>query len=252
MRIFLIVVALLVVAAGVGIAMFPLSVVASMLAERAGGFSYASATGTIWDGKLTQASFRGQDLGDVSFKIDALAVFTGKLAAKVGLSTTELAGDGAFSYGLFDKKAELHDVNLTGKTTRIPGLPQQLKTIDGDFRVQLARVNLSGNGCAEGVGTVWTNLLAKGAAQLGWPGPEMSGPITCHDGRLNATVAGAAATGDRAEAVVDVGVDLTGSARAVVIPAAQVDPSRMARYGFQPVGQGRYEMTMRLGRGAGT
>lgn len=248
-RIAIFVVLFIVLATGVGVAFFPLSWTASFLAQNTRGFSYNEATGSIWSGKLTNVQYRTQRLGDVSFHLDAIKLFGGKLGAKVAFETADLAMDGSFAYGIFDHSGELTAMTLKGRTARIPGLPATLQVIPGDFRVELESARLTKDGGCTGVaGKIWTDMLAKGSEQLGWTGPEISGPVSCDAGRFKADARGAAANGDTAEAKVDIGAELKGGVQATVTTKDQLNPSKMAQAGFQSTQPGRWEMALNLGR----
>jgi len=237
------------VAVGVGIAFFPLSWTTSFLAQNVRGFSYNEATGSIWSGKLTNVQYRTQRLGDVSFRFDALKLFGGKLGAAVAFETPDLSMDGFFAFGIFDHAGELTAISLKGRTARIPGLPATLQAIPSDFKVELESVKLTKDGgCASATGKIWTDMLAKGSTQLGWSGPEISGPISCDAGRFRADAKGVGANGDAAEAKVDIGADLKGEVQATVTTKDQLSPSKMAQAGFQSTQPGRWDMTLKLDR----
>jgi hypothetical protein len=239
---------LVVVAAGVGVAFVPLGWTTSFLTQNVRGFSYNEASGSIWSGKLTNVQYRTQRLGDVSFHLDATELFGGRLGATVAFETADLAMTGRFAYGIFDHAGELTAISLRGRTARIPGLPPTLQVIPGDFRVELDSVMLTKEGgCASANGKIWTNMLARGALQLGWAGPEMSGPISCVAGRFAANPIGVAANGDTAEASLDMGADLKGGVRAMVTTRDQLNASKMAQAGFHSTQPGRWDLAIALG-----
>jgi len=238
-----------VVALGVCVAFFPLSWTTSFLAKNVKGFSYNEASGSIWSGRLTNVQYRTQRLGDVSFHLDAMKLFGGKLGAKVAFETADLAMDGGFAYGIFDHAGELTAIKVKGRTARIPGLPATLQVIPSDFRVELESVKLTKDGgCVGATGKIWTDMLAKGSTQLGWTGPEISGPIACDGGRFRADAKGASANGDTAEAKVEMSADLKGGVQATVTTKDQLNPSKMAQAGFQSTQPGRWDMALSLGR----
>lgn len=247
-RIIVFAVLAVVVIAGIGVAVFPLSMAASFLASNMPGFSYETASGSVWSGKLTKLVYRNQPLGDVAFSLQPLRLFGGKLGAKVKLENSALTLDGAFAYGLFDHGGELDAVTLSGRTQQISSFPMGLKMVDGDFKFQLDKVVLSKAGCVSAKGTAWTNLLAKGAQQLKWAGPELSGPITCENGQFRAVAQGRTPAGDAAEARIAMSTDLKGEVQAVAQPAQPLEEANMRQAGFQMTAPNRFEQTISFGR----
>jgi roadblock/LC7 domain-containing protein len=176
-------------------------------------------------------------------------LFGAKLGAAVAFETPDLAMNGAFAFGIFDHAGELTAISLKGRTARMPGLPATLQAIPSDFKVELDSVKLTKDGaCASATGKIWTDMLAKGSTQLGWSGPEISGPIACEAGRFLADAKGVSANGDTAEAKVDMGADLKGAIQATVTTKDQLSPSKMAQAGFQSTQPGRWDLAFKVGR----
>ena len=60
MRVFIIAVVVVVAALAGGASLLPMSVAADMAASRFPDFKFRSASGSVWDGKLTQVAFGSQ------------------------------------------------------------------------------------------------------------------------------------------------------------------------------------------------
>lgn len=251
MRIFLFILFGVLAVVGIGVAIFPMSVAAGMVASSIPAFSYVEASGSVWNGKLSRVKYQDQALGDVSLQIDFLKAVQGKAAGKLGIQTPTLSGQGAFSVALSDKTVELTDLKLSGNTAAIPGIPVRLRAVDGHFRLEIPKATIKGQQCVAGEGTVWSDVLARAEPVLQWKGPDLTGPISCIGGRFTAEAAGRAEAGDEVSAKVDIGSNLKGQVTARVKPVTQGLPKRLQDLGFVPGADG-YALDIHVGAGPGT
>lgn len=242
----LFVVLFVVVIGGAVAAFFPMSVAADFLAKQERQFAYANATGSVWNGKLTQVRFGDQAIGDVAIKTDPLKLLAGKAAGRFGLKRPEYSGEGTLAYDMKGGEVRLTDVTLSGQLRAVRGLPERIRTSGGAFKVAIDDIVLDREACQFARGEVWTDALAKVDMEGMWAGPELRGPVTCEDGRLVVEATGRAITGEDVVARVDVGGRLDLSLEAEVAAASVAAQEALKHVGFRADGS-----VMRLTRSIG-
>ena len=97
MRIVIFVVLAALALAGGAVAFLPMSMAADMAAKQLPDFRFGEASGSVWDGKLTNVSYGQQTIGDLSVKTDLMALFGGKAAGAVGMPREGAAGQAGTS-----------------------------------------------------------------------------------------------------------------------------------------------------------
>jgi hypothetical protein len=80
-----------------------------VMPSSAGAFSCGAVDGSIWNGSCTGLVAQGAPVGDLTWDIHVLRLFTGKLAAKVVLNRPTGSVSGDFAIG-FDKSLSLSNV----------------------------------------------------------------------------------------------------------------------------------------------
>ncbi len=235
MRIVLfIVLGLLVVLAG-GVAFFPMSMAADMAAKQLPDLRFSSATGSVWDGKLTDVSYGAQKIGDLVVKSELLPLLGGKARGKLGLARQGFAGEAAISYGLGDGGLEVPDLKISGDTSMVPGMPLAIAQTDGKFTLEMKDVKFAHGLCETASGEVWTDALSK-VNYKGWVGPELRGPVTCHEGKLQVQATGRAPTGEDVVASMNISQRLDMELTAIVANAGPGAVQTLTGLGFEPEG----------------
>jgi hypothetical protein len=235
MRVFIIAVVVVLAALTGGASLLPMSVAADMAASRFSDFKFQSASGSVWDGKLTQVAFGSQFIGDLAVKTDPLSLFAGKAAGALGLTREGFAGTANLSYGLADGGLEMKDVALEGNTALVPGMPAALAKSDGRFTLSMKDVKFVDSLCETASGEVWTDALTKVNIR-GWVGPELRGPVTCEGGHMQVQAGGKAATGEDVQAVLSISQHLDMDLRATVANATPAAAAALSEIGFVPEG----------------
>jgi len=235
MRVFLIAVVGLVAALAGGAALMPMSVAAELAASRFPDFKYSQASGSVWDGKLTQVSYGEQFIGDLTAKTDLMGVLGGKAGGVLGLSREGFTGQADLSFGLFGGGLEMKGLKLEGNAGLVPGMPAALADKDGKFSLQLKDVKFVDNVCETAAGEVWTDTLTKVNIK-GWVGPELRGPVTCHEGKLQVQAKGKAATGEDVLASLNISQHLDMDLTATIANATPAAAQALADLGFVPEG----------------
>ncbi len=229
-----IVLGLLAVLAG-GVAFFPMSMAADLAAKQVPELKFSSATGSVWDGKLTDVSYGAQKIGDLSVKTELLALFGGKASGTLGLTREGFAGQAAVSYGIGDGGLDLSDLTISGDTSMVPGMPLTIAQSNGKFTLAMKGVKFAKGVCETASGEVWTDALAK-VNYKGWVGPELRGPVTCKDGKLQVQATGKAVTGEDVVASMNVSQHLDMELTATVSNASPGAVQSLTGLGFQPEG----------------
>lgn len=231
MRIVLIVVVGIVALVGGGVAFFPMSMAADMAARQIPDFKYSEASGSVWDGKLTNVSFGQQHIGDLSVKANLLALFTGKANGLLGLQREGFSGQADLAYGIGDGSLDIKDMKIEGTTGMVPGMPAAAAQADGRFSLQVKELKFSDAICETATGEVWTDALTRVNMQ-GWVGPELRGPVSCQGGKLQIQAAGKAVTGEDVLASLNISSKLDMDMVATVSNAGPAAKDALIQLGF--------------------
>jgi hypothetical protein len=235
MRIVIFVVLALLLGGGVAVALFPMSMAAEFAAKQVPDFRYASASGSVWDGKLTSVSYGEQKIGDLSVKADLMKLFSGKAAGNLGLAREGLTGSAGIAWPIGGRQVELSSFRLGGKVAMVPGMPQAVAAGGGQFSLELKNLTFAGNGCQTASGEVWTDALAR-MNHKGWVGPELRGPVTCAEGRVQVEARGRAPSGEDVLARMSVSSKLEMEMTATVTNAQGGAVEALTEMGFKPEG----------------
>jgi Type II secretion system (T2SS), protein N len=231
MRVFIIAVVGLVAALAGGAVLVPMSVAADMAASRFPDFKFKTASGSMWDGKLTQVAFGSQYIGDLAVKTDLMPLLGGKAAGALGLTREGFTGSANLGYGLMDGGLEVKDLKLEGNTALVPGMPAALARSDGRFTLAISNVTFVDSLCETASGEVWTDALTKVNIQ-GWVGPELRGPVTCEGGHMQVQAGGKAATGEDVLAILSISQHLDMELTATVANATPAAAKALGDIGF--------------------
>lgn len=235
MRIVLFVVLALVLALVGGVAFFPMSMAADFASKQAPDFRFGEASGSVWDGKLTDVSYGAQKIGDLTVKADPMSLFGGKAAGTLGLARQGFTGQAALSYGIGNGGLDVSDLKIAGDTSLVPGMPLTIANSDGRFTLEMKDVKFAKNVCEQASGEVWTDALTK-VNYRGWVGPELRGPVTCANGQLQVQAAGKAPTGEDVLASLNISPRLDMELTATVSNASQGAIEALSGLGFQQEG----------------
>ena len=231
MRVFLIALAALVVAAGAGLTLLPMSMAADVASQRVPDFKFKEASGSVWDGELKQVAYGKQFIGDLKVKADLMSLITGKASGVLGLTRDGFSGTANLIYGLSNGSLELKDMKLDGNTAMVPGMPAAIAKEDGKFSLQVKDLQFVDSACEAANGEVWTDALTKVKVK-GWVGPELRGPVTCEGGKLQVQAKGRAATGEDVLAVLSIGQHLDMELTASVDNATPAAVEALREVGF--------------------
>lgn len=235
MRVFIFALVGLLAALAGGAALLPMSVAADLAASRFPDFKFEAASGSVWDGKLSQVAFGSQFIGDLAVKTDPLALFGGKASGMLGLTREGFEGSADLAYGVGDGGLEMKNLKLAGNTALVPGMPAALTRSDGRFTLSVSDVKFVDSLCESASGEVWTDALTKVNVR-GWVGPELRGPVTCEGGHMQVQAGGKAATGEDVLATLSISQHLDMALTATVANATPAAAQALADIGFVPAG----------------
>lgn len=215
-----------------GVTFLPMSMAADMAAKQFPEFKFGEASGSVWDGKLTKVSYGAQTIGDLSVKTDLMALFGGKAAGTLGLAREGFTGAAAVVYGVGDGGLDVKDLKLAGDTSRVPGMPPSIARTDGKFTLEIKDVTFVDSRCQSASGEVWTDALTK-VNYKGWVGPELRGPVTCSDGKLQVQALGKAISGEDVLASMSISQHLDMELTATVSNAGPSAVEALTSIGFR-------------------
>jgi hypothetical protein len=235
MKIFIFLLLAILIGGGAFVAFLPMSMAADFASKQVPDFHYGEASGSVWDGKLTEVVMGEQKIGDLSVKADFGSVFAGKAAGKVDLIREGFTGETVLAYPFGGGAIELSGLKLSGKAGSVPRMPQVIAASGGDFALDLREVKFAGNTCETASGEVWTDALAR-INHKGWVGPELRGPVTCVDGTLRVDARGRAVSGEDVYAKMSISNRLDMELTATVMNASGSALEALTDLGFKQEG----------------
>lgn len=233
------VVLVLVLGVVIALAITPARFVMEQVSARDPSVRYAAASGTVWNGRVHNMMYGIQPVGNVSFQTDWAQLFTGAIASEFDLSGGSLQGNGKVRATL-GGQTRLSDVRATGNTRDILNLQEDVRDLNGEFRVTLSELVIDDQVCTRASGNIWTDILTRTEARWNWRGPELSGPVSCADGRLLVQLSGESEQNERVSATLQVGLDARGSFFAEVFTQNTDTANALSLLGFVSEGENRF------------
>ena len=162
------------------------------------GLAAAEAQGTVWSGRLSRASFRGVQLGDVHVGLRPLPLLLGR--SRLVVETLSAPG----------RAVLVREGDRSGVTDATLTVPIQLTRgpvpLRGELRLQDVSLLFRDGTCERAEGRVVTDLLSRNADFLQWQGPELSAEIACR-GRAAFVPLRGAGNGTEVSALVSIEAD---------------------------------------------
>jgi len=141
----------------------PMSLALAWLGGARIGVSAAEVSGSIWNGRLRAAQYRGIALGDVEASLEPFALLAGtrRLAVQGTFGRTTLVQGDTRGFEMADAAIEVEHLR--------PTLP-----LAGRLRLEGATLLFSAGRCARAEGRIATDVL-----QHAFNGPEVAGNLSC-------------------------------------------------------------------------
>lgn len=208
----------------VAVATAPLSLLVDRLPLAAQGVSALEASGSVWRGVMRSASWRGQTLGDVSIRLQALPLLLGERRLRVGSASWQGTLVEGSRHGLVDGVGTLTlppVAALAGATLRLS--------------MQDAALVFEDRQCVEATGSLQAILQMADPAV---PELRLSGDLTCAQEEGRVALASAADAPLRLDAIL--GIDAGGGYTLQSTARVQDPASRLALQlaGFQETPSG--------------
>ena len=233
------VILVIVVALGVGLAITPARFAIDQVRKSDPAVSYASASGTVWNGQVRDVMYGIQPVGNVSFNTIWSALLQAAFASHVELTGGSITGQGVVSAGL-GETYHIPEFRVRGSTRDILNLQTEIRNLNGQFTVNVSDVRIEDDQCLSANGTVWTDILTRTETSWSWRGPELTGPISCENGQLHLALLGESETGERVTANLQLGLDASGSFFAEVFTQNMDTANALSLLGFVSEGENRF------------
>ena len=185
-------------------------------------------SGTIWKGQLSDVPLFGQ-----------LTLSTHPTGVRLSAAADT---DIPRKFTAYLRPGRAHDVSLILPVAALPDPTARLSALRGTVGLRVTEARWNDAGCTRADGTASTDVLAANAAQLGWAGPTLQGPVDCVEGRVRVRLSG---EGDGATVAAEVLSGLDGVYRSEITVRA-ADPAAgnaLVLYGFSPAGSGEYRLS---------
>ena len=170
----------------------PLSFVLRQSGLASAGVSWTQARGSIWNGQVTDLSVQQRRIGAFDLKLRPYSLLSGSLAYDAKWIGAFGQGTGRISANT--QRFISEDVSLSISLSDIPDLIEELKQVDGTFRMNEAKVQWERfDGCEAASGRLQTDLVRLLGHRMQKDWPELTGNLSCDNGELVATLSGVSA-----------------------------------------------------------
>jgi len=213
------------------VASVPAGVAAWFAQKNSPLLTISNASGTLWNAKFEGVSYNRIALGDVTAKIQPIALVAGRLTADVTSSGGALAANGRIELtssrlSVRRMKAEFN-LGAIRRYTFFGARYQGVARLDAKF------LSLSRSGCKSDGAIVTTNALDSLAKKWSGAGFPLKGPVLCENGLMNLRLAGDSREG-AATINVSVKPDLSFTMIASAEPKRREVSKTLELFGFRP------------------
>ncbi|MBE0352235.1 MULTISPECIES: type II secretion system protein N [Pseudoalteromonas] len=208
------------------------------------------ASGSLWDGRIMQVRFDGEQLNNVRWKLSGWSLLTGKLVGTVRFGDprdkTDISGHADFSYGLFNQAVLVKNTTLRLSVERAMArlkLPLPISA-QGRVIVDLDEFSSGQPYCETLMGEIASpNIDVQGLN--GWfsVGP-LSGRLSCKSGDIAVLVDPENRLGLEADAVLKANLDF--KVAGYIKPEASLpkEVHDAAKFLGRPDSEGRYPLNL--------
>lgn len=222
----------LIIAIVAAITMAPVGFIMKQVSASDARIQYASAQGSVWNGKVRDIRYGIQSVGDAEIKTSGLALLTGKLSSDIRLTGSGLNGRGQVAAG-FGGDVTIRNMRVLGSTADLINITPEVRDLAGEFTIDVRQAELKDNACTSAQGTVWTDILTRMERRYRWTGPELSGPISCENGQVVIALSGQNADGENVSARLEISLDATGNFLADVTTTSRDTIQALTLLGFE-------------------
>lgn len=157
---------LLLLLAGIALALMPARYATDLLGGRLGPVELGEVSGTLWRGQAAPARMAGEDIGTLSWTLSPWALFGARIDADLRLEGDVWRGNGAVSVRR-DRSVRVRDLHLDFPAQRLqPALDIPALVLRGEVQVEIAEAELQGGfpTAVRGSAT-WKNAAVAGSAE---------------------------------------------------------------------------------------
>lgn len=200
---------------------------------------YVHASGTVWNGTVSGLRYGEQSIGNAQIETDWVSIFTGKLTSLVRVRDGAVNGRGRVSAGI-GGEITVQDLRLSGSTIDLFNIEKEIRDLAGEYTISVRKAVISNGRCQSASGTAWTDLLTKVERRVDWKGPELTGPVSCREGRFVLALSGQSDQQEDVSAELVIGLDATGTFKADVSNAQRETGQALTLFGFLNQDDGKF------------
>lgn len=214
----------------------PLSFVLDKAGAQTAGLRWSTAEGTVFKGRLSGASFAGQQIGDIALQTRLRSLLTGKLGYDVVWQGTPGQGSGSLIIGR--RGFELTDFNGQVRLDQLRYLASEIRATGARLTLREAFVRFDNGDCADANGSVSSDVLTRFAERFGQDAGVFQGTLACDGPMLQVAGMGDFGLEDEITAALRIGVKEVSSLEAMVRTLDNRIGGALIAYEFEPVAEG--------------
>lgn len=196
------------------------------------GVSWTQARGTIWQGQVTDISVQQRKIGALELNLLPGSLLAGALAYDA--RWVGPMGQGVGNISVSTNRYSARNVSLAVSLSEIPDLVEELKQAEATFRMSQADVSWQRfDGCVEARGSLQTDVVRLVGHQLQKDWPDLTGDLSCADGKLVANLSGESALGERFDVEFTMATSEPVRYRANISGVSPDVENALALYGFK-------------------
>lgn len=166
------------------LAFLPLSLALRWAKPERVGFSATMASGTIWNGRVTDARISNVFLGDAGMTIQPLSLLAGRPKIGFRLTGGDVSGDGSVAPRIDGAALQVRQGRLDVRNLSFPAIRA------GELRFSNLAMDFRRGGCRMASGGVETDILEKLGTAWNWRAPLLKGSFACVSGAAEAPLRG--------------------------------------------------------------
>ena len=236
MKRFFLIILFLLVLIGTLVINTPLSFVLDKAGAQTVGLRWSAAEGTVFQGKLSGASYAGQQIGDIELKARMATLVIGKLGYDVIWQGAPGQGNGTLIVGR--QSFELADFNGQVRLDQLRYLANEIRATGARLTLREASLRFADGACSEAAGDVSSDVLTRFAERFGQDAGVFQGEITCDGPMLQVDGMGDFGVEDEITAQLRIGMKEVSSLQALVRTLDDRIGGALIAYEFEPVAEG--------------
>lgn len=200
---FLVLVAVLLIGAIVGLAFLPLGTALKFSGVSNTGVEWSKAIGSVLSGRIEGLKIKGASYGNADLELDASALLGGKLQYLLVWTGEHGQGTGKVSVDT-GPTVILKDYDVTIDLLEYEKAARWIRQSGGKVKLQGSSIQFLGSECVEAVGVATSDVLDLNREVLGSGWSELRGDLACDEGKLVIPLESENAAGTRFGAVLHV------------------------------------------------